>query len=436
MTWAIRGVIEGFYGRPWTWDERLEVMQWCSDRGMTHYIYAPKDDPLHRERWREAYASDQLSGFERLISSRTLDVGFGISPGLSIDYRSADDRLALAAKVDQVLDVGVRLVCLALDDIPPRPGLGEEHAALTEWLRNHLGDRADLILVPTEYTGTTSTPYLEALGANAPSDVPIAWTGATVVCDAITVAQADARANALGGRPPLIWDNYPVNDAIMADRLFLGPLRGRDHGLREVCSGYVANPMTQPNASKLPLASIAGYLRGEDELQVWEDEAVRLGVRAFAEACDGATPRSIVDQLRDATVDDRRREAIAAIDRWLTEIDDFTPNDDIADEVAPWVDQTRSEINVWRTALRALQALDRGDREKATNEALGLLFTWPRTRRGRVCVMGPRFGLRPKFGQWPDGSWRYEADSVEEDANATDHLVRLALAEVGSLTDD
>ncbi|MDZ7731697.1 MAG: beta-N-acetylglucosaminidase domain-containing protein [Acidimicrobiia bacterium] len=87
MTTAIRGVIEGFYGPPWSWDDRRHVSsRVCHGHGMTHYVYAPKDDPLHRARWREPYPDDELDHFERLVSDGTLEVGFAISPGLSIDY--------------------------------------------------------------------------------------------------------------------------------------------------------------------------------------------------------------------------------------------------------------------------------------------------------------------------------------------------------------
>ncbi|MCB1015823.1 MAG: beta-N-acetylglucosaminidase domain-containing protein [Acidimicrobiales bacterium] len=55
MPWDIRGLIEGFYGRPWSWDERCAVARFVAERGMTHYVYAPKDDPRHRERWRDPY---------------------------------------------------------------------------------------------------------------------------------------------------------------------------------------------------------------------------------------------------------------------------------------------------------------------------------------------------------------------------------------------
>ena len=92
LAWQLAGIIEGFYGKPWTWDERAEVMRWCHERGMDTYVYAPKDDPKHRERWREPYGNGKLDGFARLVDDKTLRVGFGISPGLSIDCYADDDR--------------------------------------------------------------------------------------------------------------------------------------------------------------------------------------------------------------------------------------------------------------------------------------------------------------------------------------------------------
>ena len=152
--WAFRGIIEGFYGPPWSWDERADLMRWGHERGLTHYLYAPKDDPLHRERWDAQYGPEELAGFARLVQEQTLHVGFAISPGLSIDYHDDGHRDTLLAKIEQLLAIGIDLVCLAVDDIPVRPGLGEDHAALTTWLVDRLAGRADLLLVPTEYTGT------------------------------------------------------------------------------------------------------------------------------------------------------------------------------------------------------------------------------------------------------------------------------------------
>jgi len=448
VSWGIRGLIEGFYGRPWTWDERAEVMRWSHDRGMTHYVHAPKDDPKHREAWRDPYEPDELDGFRRLVDEGTLAVGFGISPGLSMDYRSSDDLGALGAKVDQVLKVGVDLVCLALDDIPFRAGLGEDHVHVTRWLAEHVGGRASLLLVPTEYVGSRTTPYLEALAAGIPEDVPIAWTGMAVMNDVITADEARARADALGGRLPFLWDNFPVNDGMMVDRLHLGPLWGRDAALPRQCSGYLANPMVQPRASKLPLASVAAFLRGEDPVDAWVLEADALGVRVFAEACDGAVPRALVQNLADKAGMPSWVDAALPLASWLSAAGGCGAAD-LGDEVGPWVDQVHREARVGLDAVRLLQAIRPGvrldgagngravapDPSSAMNHAGALWFRWPRLWRSSESVMGVRLGFRPALGQRPDGTWRYQPDAMLEDQNAIDALCRLALANLAALDD-
>jgi hyaluronoglucosaminidase len=408
------GVIEGFYGTPWTWDARLEVADWCAARGMSDYVYAPKDDPKHREHWRDPYDAAELAGFERFASEGRLRLGFAISPGLSMAYDEPDDRAALAAKVDQVVAVGARLVVLALDDIPFGGGAqGEAHAELTTWLRDHLAARADLVLVPTEYVGTRPSPQLDALAAGVPSDVPIAWTGRAVVNDAITVADASARARALGGRSPLLWDNYPVNDAVMGDRLFLGPLRGREPGLATACCGYLANPMEQARSSLLPLASIAAFLRGDDPESAWRETAADLGWLAFACACDTDQAREAVAAVAEG--DPRSARALFTDAAACT-----APG--LEAEAGPWLTQ------VHRDARLALQALDVLDGERAIDAVLAMAARWQASRRATVTVFGPRCSIRPVLGQAEDGSWQVEPEAVQHDVNAIDDLVRQALA--------
>lgn len=407
-------MIEGFYGPPWSWDARLEVAEWCAARGMTDYLYAPKDDPKHRADWREPYDRDELAGFERFATEGRMRLGFALSPGLTMDYDDGTDRAALAAKVDQVVAVGAGLVVLALDDIPFGGGpQGEAHARLTTWLHDHLDGQADLALVPTEYVGTRPSPHLEALAVGVPDDVPIAWTGRAVVNDQITGADAAARAASLGGRPPLLWDNYPVNDGVMADRLFVGPLRGREPGLMEACAGYVANPMVQPRANKLPLASIAAFVRGKDPEAAWRSTAADLGWLAFAGACDTDAPHAAV---RAAAGGDLRPARALFTDAAVC----AAPG--LEDEAGAWLTQ------VQRDARLALQALDVLDGERGVDVILGIGMRWQASRRAAVTVFGPRCSIRPVLGQAEDGSWAVEPAAVQADANAVDDLVRLALA--------
>jgi hyaluronoglucosaminidase len=404
------GVIEGFYGPPWTWDARIEVAAWCAARGMRDYVYAPKDDPKHRHDWREPYDGDELAGFERFAVDGALALGFAISPGLSIDCDDDGDRAALAAKVDQVVAVGARSVVLALDDIPFGGGpQGEAHARLTTWLREHLDDRATLSLIPTEYVGTRSTAHLDALASGVPDDVPIGWTGCAVVNDSITVADAEARAASLGGRPPLLWDNYPVNDAVMGDRLFVGPIRGREAGLLDACSGYLANPMEHARASTLPLASIAALLRGDDPDAVWRETAADLGWLAFAMACDGEAARQAVASGDRSAMRALFGDAAVCAAPGLEE------------EAERWLTQ------VHRDARLALTALDVLDGERAVDTVLGMGVRWQASRRSPTTVFGPRCSVRVQIGQAEDGTWRVERGAIEHDQNAIDTLVQQAV---------
>ena len=94
----MRGIIEGFYGLPWTWQERLEVAELLAGAGMDTYVYAPKDDPLHRERWREPYPPEVVDRFAELVAARTLRVGFTVSPGLSMDLDDASRQTRVTAR--------------------------------------------------------------------------------------------------------------------------------------------------------------------------------------------------------------------------------------------------------------------------------------------------------------------------------------------------
>jgi hypothetical protein len=44
----ICGVVEGFYGRPWTTEQRRHLFKKLRKLGMNTYLYAPKDDLKHR----------------------------------------------------------------------------------------------------------------------------------------------------------------------------------------------------------------------------------------------------------------------------------------------------------------------------------------------------------------------------------------------------
>ena len=290
----VRGVIEGFYGPPWSHAARLDLVAFVAERAMNAYVYAPKSDPRHRERWREPYEPDEGARLAALAAGCAdvgVQFGFAISPGLDVDYRDDRDRQTLLDKLAPLLDGGVDWVVLALDDIPNRAGLAVEQAELVTWLAARL-PAVRLTLVPTEYVGTHPSPYLAQLAGGLPDRVELMWTGPTVCSPTIDADAARGWRHAIGDRPLVLWDNYPVNDTVMEAELHLGPYTGRAAALTDEVDGVLCNPMLQPQASKVALATAAAFLR---------DPARYEPAAAWAEAPEPTKPGIVKTKILSPT---------------------------------------------------------------------------------------------------------------------------------------
>ncbi|WP_080036621.1 beta-N-acetylhexosaminidase family protein [[Actinomadura] parvosata] len=275
----LRGTIEGFYGTPWTHADRLEHLRFSARHKLNTYVYAPKDDPFHRERWREPYPEEELARLAELVTearAQHVRFVFALSPGLSMTYSDPAERAALRAKAEQVWEAGVREYALLFDDIRPelsqlrdRETYGTEegasasaHAAVCrDFAERFLAPRGaerPLTMVPTDYAGTARTAYRDRLAAELPADVLVWWTGSDVVVGAIPAYDMTAAAASYGHRVAL-WDNFPVNDFDFS-RVFLGPLVGRATDLDGVpLEGITANPMVESAASRIALTTVADY---------------------------------------------------------------------------------------------------------------------------------------------------------------------------------
>jgi hyaluronoglucosaminidase len=275
---VIRGVIEGFYGPPWSHHERIDLIAFCGAEGLDTWVHAPKDDRYHRARWADPYPAAELERLGELVAAAKehgVDFTYAIAPGLSICHASDEHFTQLIAKCEQVREVGVATVQLLWDDLEhaltcaedrQRYG-GEEspvaaaQADLSNRFARELDQPGPLVVCPTAYAGTEDSPYRRTFGRLLAPETAVYWTGPEVVSIAITREELDVAAARFGGRQLVLWDNYPVNDFDPA-RLFLGPLRGRDPRLFDgALAGWVANAMLQAVPSKLPLATVADFVR-------------------------------------------------------------------------------------------------------------------------------------------------------------------------------
>ncbi len=264
------GIIEGFYGRQWRWDQRNALPSELARWGYTSYIYAPKGDSSLRSRWRDDFDKEHFSQLRHLsdtASEAGIAWGLGLSPaGLQTKF-GPDDRRDLSRKVEQIAALKPASLWILFDDLPAGvPQLAARQLEVIDAVRQQLPD-LPLAMCPSYYSedpvleelfGACPADYFSALNAGLADDVDILWTGAKVISPSYSAADMH-RAAAILGRKPLLWDNYPVNDGRKSSR-FLNtlPFKGRPPELAQWCRGHYVNPMNQYHLSLLPLMSLAG----------------------------------------------------------------------------------------------------------------------------------------------------------------------------------
>lgn len=323
---AVRGIVEGFYGAPWSRQERIDMVHFIADRGMNTFVYAPKDDALVRRDWRERYAGEQLEQLSELLETcRALgvDLVYCLSPGLSIRYSDEADVAALVAKFESVAALGVTTFGLLLDDISPVlqhdgdlaawPDLVSAHIDLVGVVHAGLGGRR-LMVCPTQYYGYGTEDYVTRLGAGIAPEIDLFFTGRLICSPSLDLDDAETFAAATG-HAPLYWDNYPVNDVAMTHELHLGAYRGRDARLDRAARGVIANGMELAEASKIAFATIADYLWSPSD---YDPEASwRVALADVVGADDLAAFTRFADTVRSSCLNlEDAPEFTSALDRF------------------------------------------------------------------------------------------------------------------------
>lgn len=307
------GVIEGFYGQPWTWSERARVIDSLSRAGLGVYVYAPKHDPLHRSAWRAPYDAaflEPLGELAAVAEERGVRVMIALSPFVDFDGSTGDDLELLVTKLRALVRAGAHAVALFADDIEIGSGvsvdgaLGAVHAAAVNEVLAALRDDdpdVELWFVGTVYSDSRLTgwpdgrAYLEALRALDPS-VRVLWTGTDTFSESLAASDLAAVAAAVE-RPPALWDNFWANDLTdnLYGRALLGAYEGRERDLLGATTGIVQNPMIQGALARLAAGTFVTWAT--------DLEADAAGMRAGSAALETAhTFGASADAASDAAV--------------------------------------------------------------------------------------------------------------------------------------
>lgn len=270
------GLIEGFYGRPWSWRERADGVAFLAPHGYGFYLYAPKADPFLRRRWRESHPDDTLQALGGLAAEcAELGVRFGVGLSPFEIYRGFDEaaKADLTRKLTELDAVGVVDLAILFDDMRgDLPDLARAQIEIVHWIAGQTRARR-LIFCPTYYSddplldrafGVRPPAYLTDLGQGLDPAIDVFWTGEEVCSRAYGVNSLGRVSQALR-RKPVIWDNYPVNDGpLMSQSLHLRAFTGRPAAMAEAIAAHAVNPASQPVLSRIPALTLAeSYRQGE-----------------------------------------------------------------------------------------------------------------------------------------------------------------------------
>ncbi|WP_328889018.1 beta-N-acetylglucosaminidase domain-containing protein [Streptomyces sp. NBC_00316] len=418
---AVRGMTEGFYGQPWTREERLAQIDFMGRTKQNRYLYAAGDDPYRQARWRDPYPADRRADFRALAErarTRHVTLGWAVSPGQAMCMSSDSDLKALTRKIDAMWALGVRVFQLQFQDVSYSEwhcdddagtfGRGPEAAAraqarVASEVARHLAERhpgsEPLSVLPTEFYQDGATDYRTALARELDDRVQIAWTGVGVVPKTITGREL-AGARAAFRHPLVTMDNYPVNDYAQ-DRIFLGPYTGRDPAVAIGSAALLANAMEQPSASRIPLFTAADFAWNPKDYRPQESWRAAIddlagddaGTRDALRALAGNSAASVLGgdesaylqplfaafwksrTTPDATAQtDAARELRAAftVMRQAPQRLKGPADGRLDDEVRPWTEQLARYGRAGELAVDLLQAQARGDGAAAWKASLAL----------------------------------------------------------------
>ena len=269
------GVIEGFYGKPWSWAAREETVTALAGHGYRFYLYAPKADPHLRRRWQDPYPKDfaeRLTAFAKVCGRHGVRFGVGLSPYEIYQNFDAVARQGLEAKLRELDSYGVADLALLFDDMRGDvPELAVRQAEIVHWAAARTS-AARLFVCPTYYSddpvldrvfGARPKRYVEELGERLDKSIRVFWTGEEVVSREISPAHLRRVADQLRRRPTL-WDNYPVNDGQrMSQYLHIRGFTGRPASNADHLEAHGINPALQPVLSRIPAITLAERYRDE-----------------------------------------------------------------------------------------------------------------------------------------------------------------------------
>jgi hyaluronoglucosaminidase len=270
------GLIEGFFGRPWSWEERSESIRFLRPHGYRFYLYAPKADAYLRRHWQDLHPDEEmerLAAFAAECRSLGMRFGIGLSPFELHLHPEEGWQEMLARKLAHIDQLQPDDLAILFDDMRGDiPELAQRQATIVDFASKRT--RATrLICCPTYYSddpildvvfGHRPPDYLHELGRLLDPAIEIMWTGPEVCSFELTTGHLAKIIEAIGRRP-FLWDTYPVNDGQrMSRHLHIRGFTGRQASIWRNIAAHGINPASQPVLSRIPALTLVDSYKFAD----------------------------------------------------------------------------------------------------------------------------------------------------------------------------
>ena len=296
-----RGIVEGYYGVPYSIDVKKDIMRFMMKYKMNSYMYGAKSDYYHSTYWKQPYptkitdaqknigymSQDMVKDLTKVSHETKVNFVWAIHPGNSF-LNSSTVISDIMSKYRSMYSLGVRQFAVFVDDVAI-PSTQDQYdlnatritnlqqAIEKEWNKTYTSP-ADTVkplqFVPQIYCGSFAgggeeqrKAFFTAL-SKTPSNVVIYTTGWGVW--SVPNSSDVQSVRQYLGRDVAWWWNYPCNDND-ADKLFTMDMYTNFHDESKIsnsatvdkslknCLAVLSNPMQQGEVSKVALFGVADY---------------------------------------------------------------------------------------------------------------------------------------------------------------------------------
>lgn len=330
-----RGFIEGYYGDPWSVEDRAQLMRYGGDYKMNNYVYAPKDDPYHNKNWRTLYDDEKLKDIEYLARAGNESKCYYVyalhtfmhnAVRFDSDASYQEDLEIIKQKFTQVMDVGVRQFAILADDagVPQNnPNnyirlMNDLDAWMKEKAKTVPGLKTDILFCPHDYWSGQSGWENDSIQEmhtlkQLPSSVPIIQTGGTIWGHASS-SFINSFYNYMN-RPVYLWINWPCSDNTKDSLIMDGNEEFLNPNIDpEKVAGVILNPMQQAEANKSALFANADYTwnvwkSNEEARENWEDSFKYMDHQSALETKSSTALRELSRHMKNSNTGSRGESA-------------------------------------------------------------------------------------------------------------------------------